>query len=80
MVYLGNDLPHYTSTDTWNYFHNGSGSSPNIDASTAGVFQNAKGYSVLRSSSGTVSFSGMMNTNNQSISLAASKWNLIGTP
>ena len=69
-----------TSTDAWNYFHNGFGSTPSVEAFTAGNFQDAKGYSVLRSSSGMLSFSGGMNTNDQTIALTASKWNLIGNP
>lgn len=67
-------------TDAWNYYHNGSGSSPNIDASTAGNFEAGKGYSVLRSSSGYVSFSGTMNTADQTTSLTPNKWNLVGNP
>lgn len=69
-----------TATEFWNYFHNGSGFSPNLEAYTAGSFEDAKGYSVLRSSSGIVSFSGEMNTTDQSTSLTASKWNLLGNP
>ena len=69
-----------TSTDIWNYYHNGSGSDPNIEASTAGNFVAAKGYSVLRSSSGEVSFLGTLNAIDQSISLTPDKWNLIGNP
>ena len=69
-----------TSTDLWNYYHDGSGSSPNIEASTTDNFVAAKGYSVLRSSSGEVSFSGAVNVVDQNISLAAGKWNLIGNP
>ena len=69
-----------TTSAAWNYFHNGAGYTPNVQASTAGDFENAKGYSVLRSSSGTVNFSGSMNTSDQNIALTASKWNLIGNP
>jgi len=69
-----------TSTDIWNYYHNGSGSIPNIEASTSVNFVAAKGYSVLRSSSGEVSFSGTMNAADQNTLLTAGKWNLIGNP
>ncbi len=69
-----------TSTAAWNYFHNGLGESPNIAISNAGDFQDAKGYSILRSSSGVVHFSGLLNTVDQSISIDGSKWNLIGNP
>ena len=68
------------STDAWNYFHNSSGVSPNIAASSAGNFIAAKGYSVLRSSTGEVSFTGSLNTASQTISLTADKWNLVGNP
>lgn len=69
-----------TTTEAWNYYHNGSGVSPNVAASGAGNFLSAKGYSILRSSSGEISFSGTINTENQSIALTANKWNLIGNP
>jgi len=69
-----------TTSEVWNYYHNGEGSSPNIAASSGGDFVNGKGYSVLRASSGEVSFSGAMNTNDQSVSLIAGKWNLVGNP
>jgi hypothetical protein len=67
-------------TDAWNYYHNGSGSSPNIDASSAGDFISGKGYSVLRANSGYVSFTGTVNTDSQSTTLTADKWNLVGNP
>lgn len=69
-----------SSTAQWNYFHNGLGESPNIAASSSGNFQLSKGYSILRSSSGEVSFSGNMATTNQVVSIVAQKWNLIGNP
>jgi|GEM_PF-2406172 hypothetical protein len=69
-----------TSTQSWNYFHNGAGSSPNINAASAGSFQDASGYSVLRSSTGLVTFSGLVNTSDQITHLTASKWNLVGNP
>ena len=69
-----------TTTDAWNYYHNGAGSSPNVPASSAGDFVIGKGYSILRSASGEVSFSGTMNKDDQTVSLAASKWNLVGNP
>ena len=68
------------STQSWNYFHNGTGSSPNINAASAGSFQDASGYSVLRSTTGIVTFSGPVNTGDQITALYASKWNLVGNP
>mgnify|MGYP003386318852 CR=1 FL=1 len=69
-----------SSTNAWNYFHNGSGISPNVTASSAGNFQSALGYSVLRSASGIVNFSGSLNVSDQSIALVPDKWNLVGNP
>jgi hypothetical protein len=69
-----------TSTDLWNYYHNGSGASPNISASVAGDFVMGKGYAMLRSASGEVSFSGEYMTESQAIALSADKWNLVGNP
>jgi hypothetical protein len=69
-----------TATDAWNYYHNGLGSSPNILSSTAGNFLPSIGYSTLRSTDGNLSFTGTVNTDDQTLSLAAGKWNLIGNP
>ena len=69
-----------TSTDLWNYYHNGSGTSPNISASIAGDFVMANGYSMLRSTSGDVSFIGEYMTESEAITLTADKWNLVGNP
>ena len=69
-----------TSTDVWNYYHNGSGTSPNVSAASAGDFVIANGYSMLRSTSGEVSFSGEYMTESQAITLTADKWNLVGNP
>ena len=69
-----------SSTQLWNYFHNGLGASPNINVSSAGNFVQTAGYSVLRPSSGKVRFTGMVNTSDQSYSLIPSEWNLIGNP
>tara|TARA_Y100000385_G_scaffold288478_1_gene355178 strand:+ start:9 stop:2645 length:2637 start_codon:yes stop_codon:yes gene_type:complete len=67
-------------TDAWIYFHNGSGSLPNIEFTTEDYFLSSKGYSVLRSSSGEVSFIGTLNETDQVINLSPAKWNLIGNP
>ena len=67
-------------TDEWNYFHNGSGSFPNIEVTTEDHFLSSKGYSILRSSSGEVSFSGTLNETDQAINISPAKWNLIGNP
>lgn len=64
----------------WNYFHNGSGTSPNIPASTAGNFVQGAGYAILRSSDGYITFNGRVATSNQAKSLSSSEWNLIGNP
>jgi hypothetical protein len=69
-----------TSTDLWNYYHNGLGTSPNISAAVAGDFVMANGYSMLRSTSGDVSFIGEYITESQVITLSANKWNLVGNP
>ena len=69
-----------SSTQLWNYFHNGLGTTPNINVSSAGDFIQTAGYSVLRSSSGKVSFTGLVHTSDQSYSLIPSEWNLIGNP
>ena len=67
-------------TDEWNYFHNGSGSLPNIEVTTADHFLSSKGYSILRSSEGEVSFIGTLNETDQIINISPAKWNLIGNP
>lgn len=69
-----------TSTQSWNYFHNGSGSSPNVNAASSGDFLVAKGYSVLRSTTGIVTFSGIVSTIDETIPLVSSNWNLVGNP
>ncbi|RZP12450.1 MAG: hypothetical protein EVA38_06220, partial [Flavobacteriales bacterium] len=48
-----------TSDDTWDYFQAGS----------SATFQDGQGYAIRRSSSGTVSFTGTMNTDNETETL-----------
>lgn len=64
----------------WNYYHNGSGTSPNILASTAGSFVEGRAYAILRSSDGYINFNGTLSVSNQSITIDESEWSLLGNP
>ena len=72
--------PYNSNTEMWNYFHNGFGQSPNVASVGSGNLKVALGYSILRSSTGIVEFSGTLITNDKSIELTASKWNFLGNP
>lgn len=65
--------PYNTTDDTWSYASN----------STTGTWASGKGYSVLLTSNGTVSFTGQFPTSNVSISLntgGLAGYNLVGNP
>ena len=61
-----------TSNDTWTYFQAGS----------SATFQDGQGYAIRRSSSGTVSFTGTINTDNETETLTTTGngFNLLGNP
>ncbi len=64
-----------TSNNTWNYMQAGA---------NAATFTNGTGYSVKRSSSGDVSFTGTMNTDDAGVDIvlsnAGQRFNLLGNP
>ena len=72
--------PYNSTTEMWNYFHNGFGQSPNVAAIGSGNFLDATGYAILRDSDGVVEFSGTLISNDVTTALIAEKWNLIGNP
>lgn len=71
------------SESRYKCFTNGAGDNP-VDV--AGFFTKGKGYSVKKTSSGIISFQGILNTIDVSISITdnssgvGNKWNLVGNP
>ncbi|PQJ78819.1 T9SS type A sorting domain-containing protein [Polaribacter porphyrae] len=73
------------SASRWNYYTTASGGN---SITSAGNFQDAKGYSIKKSiAAGTVNFSGSLNTTDKNIPItdggddpAGNRWNLVGNP
>ena len=66
--------PYDNSTPAWQHY--------TIDPAPSGSFVAAKGYEIMRSSDGTVSFTGTISTSNVGIGISKSTsgWNLVGNP
>ncbi len=67
------------TTPGWNHYSTAAGTN---DIAGAGNFIAGKGYEVLRTSDGTLSFTGTVATDNVSIGItkSTSGWNLVGNP
>ena len=78
-----NDVP---SAFYWDYYTTNLGTN---DIATAGNFETAKGYSIQKSTPGTINLTGTLNTDNSGENIAitdggdypdGNRWNLIGNP
>ncbi len=72
------------SASRWNYYTTGAGSN---NIASAGTFTIGKGYSIQKSTGGTLNFSGTLNTTDKTFSItdggdnpAGNRWNLVGNP
>ena len=72
------------SASRWNYYTTAAGTN---NIATAGTFIKGKGYSIQKSTGGTINLSGTLNTTDQTIAItdggddpAGNRWNLIGNP
>lgn len=73
--------PYNNSTPGWNHFTTAAGSN---NVASAGNFTAGKGYEVLRTNDGTLSFTGTVATSDVTIGITAptsgNPWNLVGNP
>ncbi|WP_299160791.1 Ig-like domain-containing protein [uncultured Tenacibaculum sp.] len=72
------------SASRWNYYTTGAGAN---NIATAGTFTAGKGYSIQKSTGGTLNFSGTLNTTDKTFPItdggdnpAGNRWNLVGNP
>jgi hypothetical protein len=71
--------PYNNSTPGWNHYTTPSGTN---DIVAAGNFIPGKGYEVLRTADGTITFNGTLSTSDVDIAISknANGWNLVGNP
>ncbi|CAM1348860.1 Ig-like domain-containing protein [Tenacibaculum halocynthiae] len=72
------------SASRWNHYTTAAGSN---DIASAGTFTVGKGYSIQKSTGGTINFSGTLNTTDKTFLItdggdnpAGNRWNLVGNP
>ncbi|WP_237276232.1 Ig-like domain-containing protein [Tenacibaculum ovolyticum] len=72
------------SASRWNYYTTAAGAN---NIATAGTFTIGKGYSIQKSTGGTLNFSGTLNTTDKTFAItdggddpAGNRWNLVGNP
>ncbi|WP_422089578.1 Ig-like domain-containing protein [Tenacibaculum ovolyticum] len=72
------------SASRWNYYTTAAGVN---NIATAGTFTIGKGYSIQKSTGGTLNFSGTLNTTDKTFAItdggddpAGNRWNLVGNP
>ncbi|WP_157663322.1 Ig-like domain-containing protein [Polaribacter sp. SA4-12] len=72
----------------WNYYTGATGAGTGVNPlTTAGTFTAGKGYSIQKSTGGTLNFSGALNTTDKTFPItdggdnpAGNRWNLVGNP